>query len=167
MQSACALFYSHLWPAWMYHSFHISSQTARFSEKNFNEHKMHDYSLQRLSETLVILRIIPLDILIKVHRSACKVPIILVRFSSKLNFFTDFLNIHKYKISWKSHQWKPSCSIRTDRHDEANSRFSQTCDTRLQIIDGNSLFSEHDKVCSDHNRSRCPSSRRRIFAWRD
>ena len=36
-----------------------------------------------------------------------------------------------------------------------NSRFSQSCDTRLQLIDGDSLLSEQDKVCSDHDRSRC------------
>jgi hypothetical protein len=27
------------------------------------------------------------------------------------------------QISWKSVQWEPNCSIRTDRHDEANSFF--------------------------------------------
>jgi len=36
---------------------------------------------------------------------------------------------YQYQISWKSVQWEPSCSMqtdgRTDRHDEANSRFSQ------------------------------------------
>jgi hypothetical protein len=41
--------------------------------------------------------------------------------------------ILKYQMSWKSVQWEPSCCVRacvrawgrTDRHDEANSRFSQ------------------------------------------
>jgi len=37
----------------------------------------------------------------------------------------------KYQISWKSVQWEPSYSMwtdgRTDRHDEANSLFSQFC----------------------------------------
>jgi hypothetical protein len=46
-------------------------------------------------------------------------------------FLTGFRKILKNQISWKSVQWKPSCSMRTDgqtdRHDEANSRFSQFC----------------------------------------
>jgi hypothetical protein len=34
----------------------------------------------------------------------------------------------KYQISLKSAWWKPSCSMRTDGHDEANSRFSKVCE---------------------------------------
>jgi len=36
-----------------------------------------------------------------------------------------FEKFFKYQISWKSVQCKPSCSVRTDRHEEANSGFSQ------------------------------------------
>jgi len=36
----------------------------------------------------------------------------------------------KIKVSWKSFQWEPSCSMwRTDRHDEFYRRFSQFCDS--------------------------------------
>ena len=44
--------------------------------------------------------------------------------------------ILKYQTAWKSGQWEASCTMRTDRrtdgqeerHDEANSRFSQFCE---------------------------------------
>jgi len=42
---------------------------------------------------------------------------------------THYRKIFKYQISWNSVQWQPRCSMRTegrtDRHDEANSRFWQ------------------------------------------
>jgi len=55
--------------------------------------------------------------------------------------------MHKYQISRKSFQWEPSCSMRTDRqrdrHDEADSRFSQFCE-RAQ----NSANNEHPVFCT-------------------
>jgi hypothetical protein len=49
---------------------------------------------------------------------------------------TDFWKILRYKISWKSIQWKLSCSMwmdgRTDWHDKANSHFSQFCECAQQ-----------------------------------
>ena len=59
---------------------YIISQTARFSEK-FIANKMCVFiSLQLLSETLSILRIIQRGIIIDVHRSSWKVLVVLVRF---------------------------------------------------------------------------------------
>jgi hypothetical protein len=43
-------------------------------------------------------------------------------------FSEKFKKILNCRISWKSFQWEPSCSIRTDKHDGANSRFSQFCE---------------------------------------
>jgi hypothetical protein len=50
----------------------------------------------------------------------------------KLVFFRQIFEVHKYKISWKSVQWEPSCSMRTDRHDGANSSFSQFYECALK-----------------------------------
>ena len=45
----------------------------------------------------------------------------------KRNFLDGFLKKKNIQIKTllNSFQWEPSCSIRTDRHDEANFRFSQ------------------------------------------
>jgi len=34
----------------------------------------------------------------------------------------------------KSVQWESSCSMRTDRHDEANSRFSKFCESTEKLV---------------------------------
>jgi hypothetical protein len=41
---------------------------------------------------------------------------------------TEFRKNLKYQISSKSVQWEPSCSMQTNGHEEANSRFSQFCE---------------------------------------
>ena len=57
----------------------------------------------------------------------CTVYVIIVNFYSNFNFLTDFGKTIEYKISRKSAKWEPICSVRmvcrTDRHEEANSRF--------------------------------------------
>ena len=63
--------------------FHIFSQTARSSGEKGIELKIW-FSLQFLPETFLILRRIQRDI-IKVRKSSCKVPVILVTFYSNLN----------------------------------------------------------------------------------
>jgi len=49
-----------------------------------------------------------------------KCPLFLSDINKTWVFKTDFLKIHKNKISWKSVQWEPSCFMRTDRHEDAN-----------------------------------------------
>ena len=55
----------------------------------------------------------------------------------ELEFPRHIRKILKYQIPWKSVQWEPSCSMRTDRqtdrHDEANSRFSQFCERAWKL----------------------------------
>jgi hypothetical protein len=46
-----------------------------------------------------------------------KCPLFLSDFNEIWIISRDFLEILKYQISWKSIQWKLSCSMRTDKHD--------------------------------------------------
>ena len=67
------------------------------------------FSVKLLSETFPILRRSQRDIIMNVHRSSCKVPVIFVRFQSNWIFSTYFRKILKYQISLKSVQWEQSC----------------------------------------------------------
>jgi hypothetical protein len=114
----------------------LLSQTALFSGRRgelLNTECVFWFSLQLLSQILFILRRTERVIIINALTSSSKVPVIVVRFHETLIFSTDFRKIIKYQILWISFQWKPSCSKRskgrTDRHDEANSRFSQFCES--------------------------------------
>jgi len=61
-----------------------------------------------------------------IHRSSCKYPLLLPDFNENWMFLPKHL---KYQISRQSANWESSCSVptdgRSDKHREANSRFSQ------------------------------------------
>ena len=54
------------------------------------------------------------DMIKSVYWSVCKYPLVLSYLNEAWICSTDFRKIFKYQISWKSIQWEPSCSIRTD-----------------------------------------------------
>ena len=53
-----------------------------------------------------------------------KCRLLLLDYNENWIFWTVFF-FRNTKISFKSFQWEPSCCMRTDRHDETNSRFSR------------------------------------------
>jgi len=63
------------------------------------------FSLQILSETFLILRSILRETVINVHRSSCKVLVILVRVESNLNFLVIFSENYLMPNVMKSVQW--------------------------------------------------------------
>jgi hypothetical protein len=91
MQSACAVLYNYLWPVWLYHIFpHYLINGTIFGKLLLNIKCVFWFSVQLLSETFLILRRIQRDIIINVHRSLCKLPLLLSDFNETWIFSTDF-----------------------------------------------------------------------------
>jgi hypothetical protein len=103
------------------------------------------FSLHLLSETFLILRRIQRNIIIDVRRSSCKVPVIHVKFQRNLNFLVRFSKTTQIENLMKIHPVGAElfhvdgerrtdghagrqADRQTDRHDEANTRFSQFCE---------------------------------------
>jgi len=90
-------------------------------------HQMCVLSLHHLSGIFRILRGIRRGAIINVYTYCCKVPLILVRFLIKLelsgHIFENYSNIKFYKIASNGSRVAP-CR-QTERHEEANSRYSQ------------------------------------------
>jgi hypothetical protein len=82
------------------------------------------FSLQLLSDTFLVLRRIQRDITINVHRSLCKVPLLLSDFNETWIFSADFRKTLTYQISRKSVQWKQSFYTRTDGQISYQSHFA-------------------------------------------
>ena len=69
---------------------HVILKRHDFRNKFLNLERVFWFSLQLLSEIFLITRRIQLDIVINVQTPACKVPVILVRFSRNFNFLNIF-----------------------------------------------------------------------------
>jgi len=137
--------------------FHNILQTDGFLFKKVIE--------QILSETFLILRRNERDMIISEHGSSCKVPVILVRFSWKLNFLDMFSKSNQKANFMKIWQWEPSCCMqtdgRTDRHDEANSRFSQFYEMRVKVVAkyrGLTVLAQTPILCLNISTSKWPFS---------
>ena len=79
------------WPAPLYNIFpHYLINGTILGKKLLNIKCVFWFSLQLLSETLLILRRITWDIALNVRRSSCKLPVTPVRFDWNLNFLDRF-----------------------------------------------------------------------------
>ena len=136
MHSACAVLYCHLWPAWLYNIFpHYLINGTIKTKALLKINCVFQFSLQLLSEK----KMFPSKknwkeychkhayVFMQSNRSSCQIS---MKLESSRRIFKK--KSSKYQISWKSSQWEPSCSMhmvgQTDRHDWANSRFSQSCE---------------------------------------
>jgi hypothetical protein len=127
----CAVPYRHLWAVTLYNSPppKLALNGAIFENKLLNIKCVFWFSLQILSETFLIVRRNERAVIKNICWSSYKVSFILVRFYWPLNFLDRF---SKNPSNIKFHENMSSGSRvicgRTDRHDEANSRFSHFCE---------------------------------------
>ena len=87
----CVVLYCNLWPVWLYHFFpHFLINDTIFGKMLLCTKRAVWFSLLLLSETFFILTTIQRDITINIHRSSCKVPVIIVIFQWNFNFLDGF-----------------------------------------------------------------------------
>jgi hypothetical protein len=126
MHCACTVLSSVTCPALKYFST-LSHKRHNFSKKKVIEHKMcFDFLYNCYWKHFPFeekLSVIWSEKYIGLH--PVKYRLFLSDFHQIWIFWTDFLKKIKCRFSWKFVQWEPSCSMRTDVHDEASSPFSQ------------------------------------------
>ena len=132
--------YCHLWPAWLHNIFLLYLINSTIFDKNFLNIKcVCWFSPQLMAETFLILRRTEWDKIKNVYWSSCIVPLFMAYFNETWTSSTNFWKILKYQISWKSIQWKPSCSKQKGRqtygHDEdAFHNFTNMCKNHKNSI---------------------------------
>ena len=106
--------------------FHIISQTARYphpSPKKVTVHKMCFHFLYNFCRKHFSFWEELSKIWLKMHIGLhVQYQLFLSDFNETWKLSTYFRKILKYQISWKSVQWEPSCSMRTDRLAKATIR---------------------------------------------
>jgi hypothetical protein len=104
----------------------LSQKRQDFRKKKLMNAKcMFWFSLQVSSETFLILRRTEWDVIKMYIGLHVKYSLFLSDFNETWILSTDFRKTLNYQISWKSAQWQPSCSMRTDGHVLASPRYSQ------------------------------------------
>jgi hypothetical protein len=143
MKRSCAIL-CHLWPVSIHHTFLILSQ---------ERHDCREKVISRIMCALILSTNFVWNIshstkksaeyYHNLHMSSCKV-LILIDFNKPWIFSTECRKILKCLVSWKSVQWQPSYSMRTDRqtdmHDDANSCFSQHCEGACKAVRNSFLW---------------------------
>jgi len=112
--------------------FHIFRKRHDFRKELLNLKCVFRFSLQRLSENFLILRRTERDTIKIVYWSSCKVPFlpILMKREFSRQIFEKYSNIKFREYPSRGSRVVP-CG-QTDRHDEANGRFSQFLRKRLE-----------------------------------
>jgi len=81
--------------------------------------------------------------MINVRRYFVKYPFFVPHFNYTWNFSTDFRQLLKYQILWKSYQWQPICSMRTDGHrDRRTDRFNEANNRFLQFFENAKIWTK-------------------------
>ena len=112
MQSACTILYCWLWPLWVYNIFpHYLITGTIIGKKLLGIECVLWFPLQYLSETYLIVRRIQRPIIISIHMFHVKYPLFLSDFKQIWILLKEFWKILIYQISWRSVQWKQTCSM--------------------------------------------------------
>jgi hypothetical protein len=100
--------------AWHYRIFQTFLTNGTILEKKLLNIKYVSTFSTKFVCTFFILRRTVRDLIINVCWPISKITVILVQYLWDLNFPYRFWILIKYKISWKSTHWEPTCSMRTD-----------------------------------------------------